>query len=101
MDRRNFFKRAALVAAAVVVAPSVLETIAESLPAFGSGTGYATYITGTNAMYTLTVADIRRAVAQLKSTSVLPYKGQYIGYSIHPQVAKDLRQWTGEGSSRD
>ena len=58
MNRRLFFQRAAQVAAAVVIAPTVFEVLAPKAE-------YSTYVTGANEMPALTFADLRRCKEQL------------------------------------
>lgn len=96
MNRRTFFQRAAQVAAAVVIAPTVFEVLAPEA-------GYSTYVMGANAMPALTFADLRQARELLLSAKPI---GPISGW-IHPQVVKDLEReagykfkWTVEASSR-
>jgi hypothetical protein len=93
MNRRTFFKRAAQVAAAVVIAPTVLEAVA--VP---KATAYRTYIMGSESIVNghcppLTVADIRRLKEQLCSTAIRP--GQSVYGWIHPETAKALERDLG------
>jgi hypothetical protein len=67
-------------AAAAAVVP-VLDKIAPP-------TAYQTYVFGKDAMYTLTIEDIRKAKRQLCSMDVKPFRR--VACIIHPQVAKDL-----------
>ena len=84
MNRRLFFQRAAQVAAAVVIAPTVFEVLAPKAE-------YSTYVMGANAMPALTFADLRRCKEQLMSAKPI---GPISGW-IHPQVVKDLEREAG------
>lgn len=49
---------------------------------------------------TLTAADVRRALADLRGANVAPFGGYYNAY-IHPDVSYDLRGETGAAAWRD
>lgn len=48
----------------------------------------------------ITAANIRRAVAKLRSNKAVPRRGSMYWCGIHPEVAHDLRAETGSGSWR-
>ena len=76
-------------------------------------------ITGTNVLYgtggattpsstatvaaedTISVADVRKAVAKLRSNKAVPREGNLYAAYIHPEVAHDLRAESGSGSFDD
>lgn len=76
-------------------------------------------ITGTNVLYgtggsttpsstatvaaedTISVADIRKAVAKLRANKAVPREGNLYAAYIHPEVAHDLRAESGSGSFDD
>jgi N4-gp56 family major capsid protein len=63
----------------------------------GSRTSTAT-ITSTD---TITAANIRRAVAKLRSNKAVPREGSLYWTGIHPEVSHDLRAETGVGGWND
>lgn len=50
---------------------------------------------------TVTAADIRKAVAKLRSANAVPRKGSMYWTGVHPEVSHDLRAETGAASWRD
>lgn len=58
--------------------------------------GTATATTGVTAGGTITSANIRRAVAKLRSNKAVPRVGDLYWVGIHPEVSHDLRAETGD-----
>lgn len=63
----------------------------------GGGTG----TTGVTAGSTIKSADIRKAVAKLRSNKAVPRQGEFYWVGIHPEVSHDLRAETGAGGWRE
>lgn len=84
-----------------------LDTIAADTLKAGSNVRYATGgttdPTARNTVEpndTLTAADVRRALADLRGANVMPFGNLYAAY-IHPDVSYDLRGETGAAAWRD
>ena len=65
------------------------------------GTTTATTTSGITADDTITAADIRRAVAKLRTNKANGRKGSLYWCGIHPEVSHDLRAETGAASWRN
>jgi N4-gp56 family major capsid protein len=65
------------------------------------GTTTATTTSGITADDTITAADIRRAVAKLRTNKASGRKGSLYWCGIHPEVSHDLRAETGAASWRN
>ena len=96
MNRRTFFKLMGIGLGGAVAAaslPSILEA--------PKTTAYSTYIMGNEALFVtdegktaahLTLADIRKCVEELKSSSVKPVDGQFAGW-VHPDREAEVAEW--------
>lgn len=94
MNRRSFFKLSlgGLAATAAAVAlPAILNPETTAYRTYIMGSDAVTYFNGP-APAPLTLADIRECVKQLKSRSVKPVEGQYVGW-VHPDRAEEVNQW--------
>jgi N4-gp56 family major capsid protein len=60
----------------------------------------ATGTSGVTGDQLLTSADIRKAIAKLRSNKAVPRKGSLYWCAIHPEVSHDLRAETGAASWR-
>lgn len=63
--------------------------------------GTATLTSGITAGGTMTVADIRAAVTNLRSNKALPRIGELYAAYLHPKQTADLRAETGTGGFQD
>ena len=64
------------------------------------GTTQATQVTGITSDDTITAADIRRAVAKLRTNKANGRKGSMYWCGIHPEVSLDLRAQSGSANWR-
>jgi len=68
--------------------------------ATASGT-VPTSTTGVTSTSTIKSADIRKAVAKLRTNKAVPRQGEFYWCGIHPEVSHDLRAETGAGGWRE
>lgn len=68
--------------------------------ATASGT-VPTSTTGVASTSTIKSADIRKAVAKLRTNKAVPRQGEFYWCGIHPEVSHDLRAETGAGGWRE
>ena len=67
-----------------------------------SSTGVTpTSTTGVGSTSTIKSADIRKAVAKLRTNKAVPRQGEFYWCGIHPEVSHDLRAETGAGGWRE
>ena len=97
------------------VDPAVADIIAYNMADSLDRLAMDTLRTGTNVIYggsrtstatvtasdTITAANIRRAVAKLRSNKAVPREGSLYWTGIHPEVSHDLRAETGVGGWND
>jgi N4-gp56 family major capsid protein len=97
------------------VDPAVADIIAYNMADSLDRLAMNTLIQGTNVIYggsrtttatvtasdTITAANIRRAVAKLRSNKAVPREGSLYWTGIHPEVSHDLRAETGVGGWND
>jgi len=57
--------------------------------------------TGVGSTNTIKSADIRKAVAKLRTNKAVPRQGEFYWCGIHPEVSHDLRAETGAGGWRE
>ena len=83
----------------LVGGPNVIQEAGGSTKSsYASTSGAVTAITNTD---TIKAADIRLAVAKLRTNKVVPRQGEYYWVGIHPEVSHDLRAETSSGGWRD
>ncbi len=81
-----------------------IDNFAQTVLRGGSNVIYAGTATGTTyitAGQTITSANIRKAIAKLRSGKAVPRAGEFYWCGIHPEVSHDLRAETGAGGWRE
>ena len=81
-----------------------IDTIARNVAVAGSNVRYASTAVSrvtVGAAMTLTAANVRRTLADLRGANVQPMTGTYYAALIHPDVSYDLRGETGAAAWRD
>ena len=81
-----------------------IDGFAQTVLRQGSNVIYAGTATGTagiTAGNTITSANIRKAIAKLRSNKAVPRVGELYWVGIHPEVSHDLRAETGAGGWRE
>jgi N4-gp56 family major capsid protein len=81
-----------------------LDQIVASVLTGGSNVIYASSATSTNSIaagMTITTADIREAVVQLRTNKAVPRIGELYAAYLHPRQSADLRAETGTGGFQE
>ena len=81
-----------------------LDQVVASVLTGGSNVIYASSATSTNTItagMTITTADIREAVVQLRTNKAVPRIGELYAAYLHPRQSADLRAETGTGGFQD
>ena len=81
-----------------------LDQIVASVLTGGSNVIYASSATSTNTItagMTITTADIREAVVQLRTNKAVPRIGELYAAYLHPRQSADLRAETGSGGFQE
>ena len=81
-----------------------IDEVAQTVLRGGSNVIYSgggTSTTGVTAGSTIKSADIRKAVAKLRTNKAVPRQGEFYWCGIHPEVSHDLRAETGAGGWRE
>jgi len=78
-----------------------METLRQGTNVLYAGTASHTSTATIAATDTIRAADIRKAVAKLRSNKAVPREGSLYWCGIHPEVSHDLRAETGAGGWND